>query len=139
MTAFAQASDVANAWRTLSGAETTVAETLLAAASRLIRHQFRTIDARVTDGDIDGELVGDVAVAMVIRRMQNPDGLQSEQIQDSVTRWDSETRRLALTADEIDLLTPSPSSPSGRAFVVPYGQPASACPPRTYLGGRRRW
>lgn len=140
MTAFATSQRVANTWRPLTSAEEVVADELLAQASRRIRHRFPTIDARIAAGDIDPDLVGDVAVAMVKRVMQNPDGLQMEQIEDSVTRWDSSTRRLELIDDEIDLLTPPETARTGQAFQVPFGNvpPTGTDVSRQYLGRGRR-
>ena len=81
---FATVTDLESGWRTLSEAEQTRAETLLARASRQIRARRRGIDDLIASGSIDADLVGDVVCAMVKRAMQGPldlDGVgqQSEQ------------------------------------------------------------
>ncbi len=69
---FATAADLAAGWRTLSSDEESRATVLLARASRIIRARRPGIDALIAAGDIDADLVGDVACAMVKRAMQGP-------------------------------------------------------------------
>ncbi len=49
------------------------------AAHRLLRAKAPGLDARVTSGSLDGALVGDVIVEMVLRVARNPEGYTREQ------------------------------------------------------------
>ena len=66
---FATPADVAARWRPLSTAETTVALTLCADASALIRARFPGIDDQITSGTMDPDVVTAVVAGMVKRAM----------------------------------------------------------------------
>lgn len=76
MDPFATAEHVAGLWRALTDDEATLADNYLAAASRIIRAEVSDIDDRIDAGTLDAELAGDVAVAMVLRVMKNPNGVR---------------------------------------------------------------
>lgn len=65
---------------------TEVLNTKLAEASRKIRERAKTVDARISAGTLDAELVADIACAMVSRAvpmetgLQVPSGAQSAQV-----------------------------------------------------------
>jgi len=74
----AEVPDVAGLWRPLTSDEATVAANKLIVASALLRHHLPTIDARVADGSLDGELVRWTVAEAVKRSMQgDPEGLRS--------------------------------------------------------------
>lgn len=98
MADFATHADVANAWRTLTAAEQGVATAKLGYASRIVRANVPTVDARIASGALDSDLVRDVVVEMVLRHLRNPDGKRSEQLDDYAY-----TRDQALSAGEIFL------------------------------------
>lgn len=99
---FATSDDVAEAWRALTSDEDGTATFWLRVASSIIRTEVPTVDGRVAAGTLDPDLVMGVTVAMVLRRLQNPDGWRSEQeaIEDYST---SKTRDSALSAGGVYL------------------------------------
>lgn len=127
-TPFATVQELEDAWRPLSDAEQTPAATRLAQASRIIRHRFSTIDDRITAGDLDPDLVADVAISMVIRYLRNPDGDRQVSFEDYSTTKDSAAASgdLCLTDEELDTL--SPPRTAGRAFSIDTSPPASCRP-----------
>jgi hypothetical protein len=126
-TPFANVPDVEDAWRPLTDDEIGPTDYLLRKASRMIRNRFPTIDARITAGELDADLVGDVAIAMVKRSLRNPDGKRQESIEDYSFTRDQVTAsgEVTMTDEEERLLAP-PSSRS-TAFSVN----TSRCP--TYV------
>jgi hypothetical protein len=70
---FATASDVAARWRPLSPAEETVADTLVADASALIRARFPGIDGQVASGAVDADILAMVVAGMVKRALIAPE------------------------------------------------------------------
>lgn len=112
MADLATASDIAAQWRALSSDEEVRAAALLARASAIIRARFPDVDDRITAGSLDAELVGGVAVDMVVRRMQKPsDGVSSVTTDDTTFRWETgrgdtpADQGLVMTSEEIELLT----------------------------------
>lgn len=76
---FATADDVAARWRPLTSAEETVAATLVADASALIRARFPGIDAQVANGGLDPQILTIVVSGMVKRALVAPaDGVSQE-------------------------------------------------------------
>src|SRR5690349_649850 len=77
--AFATADDLAARWRPLTAQETTTAQALLFDASLLIRARFPGIDAQVTSGGVDPDVLVMVVTGMVKRAMIAPaDGISQE-------------------------------------------------------------
>lgn len=76
---FAFAEDVAARWRPLTPSEETVATTLCADASALIRARFPGIDGQVTAGNVDPDVLTMVVAGMVKRALVAPeDGVSQE-------------------------------------------------------------
>ena len=75
----ATTADVEALWRTLSESETTVAESLIRVASRVIRARYGDVDDRILAGTLDAQDVADIVAAMVKRAMLSPaaDGVES--------------------------------------------------------------
>ncbi|NKG21105.1 Gp19/Gp15/Gp42 family protein [Paeniglutamicibacter terrestris] len=57
-------------------ADTADVESKLGQASRKVRNQFRTLDARMASDELDPELVADVVCRMVNRALEAPKELQ---------------------------------------------------------------
>lgn len=75
---FATKELVEKLWRPFANAgEETRAIALLATATRIMRAAAPTVDDRIASGQLDAELVADIAAQMVIRVLQNPDGYRS--------------------------------------------------------------
>jgi hypothetical protein len=99
---FATSADVESAWRALSTDEAASATYWLTFASAIIRREVPTVDARITAGTLDADLVMGVAVSMVLRRLQNPDGYRS--VQESIEDYSTTaTRDSALSAGGVYL------------------------------------
>lgn len=62
----AAVSDLVNAWRPLSAAETTTANYYLGFASRRVRDRWPNVDSRLAAGSLTAESVSDVVVQMVL-------------------------------------------------------------------------
>ena len=78
MADFATVADLTARWRSLSDEESSLALTLLADASAVIRNRFPDIDTRVSDGDLSADMPMIVAVNMVKRVLLNPSGVKQE-------------------------------------------------------------
>lgn len=112
MEPFATIIDLQNRWRPLEDCEQNRASTQLAAASRMIRRLYPTVDDRIESGDLDVESVKDVICAMVARAMTPLD--EVDVIADTDTRGPfSKTRKysrprggLYLTDDENGVFEP---------------------------------
>ncbi|AEJ92011.1 head-tail adaptor Ad1 [Mycobacterium phage Pistachio] len=77
--AIATAQDVENRWvRELSEEETTLVNTRLADAERMIRRRIKDLDDKIAAGDIDAEDVKQVEADMVLRLLRNPEGFTQE-------------------------------------------------------------
>ncbi|MCW2898487.1 MAG: hypothetical protein JWO67_752 [Streptosporangiaceae bacterium] len=77
--AYASVQDVANRWRPLTSAEAAVASYLVDDASTLIRARFPGIDAQVSGGSVDPEILRIVVSGMVKRALIAPeDGVTQE-------------------------------------------------------------
>jgi hypothetical protein len=76
---FASSQDVADRWRPLTSAEATVADTLVADASALIRARFPGIDAQVASGGVDAQVLTAITANMVKRALIAPaDGITQQ-------------------------------------------------------------
>lgn len=110
----AEVADIVARWRPLSTAEATVAETHLGDAWAELKHHMSWVETGL-DADpatVDVVNVKRVLANMVIRVLRNPDGKQSEQIDDYkfVRSDDSATGELYITAKEYALLAPAGTS-----------------------------
>lgn len=80
------------------------------------------IGARLGDvADLDQAALLYVEVEAVVARMQNPNGYQSETIDDYTYRYGSESRRVGILDEWWDLLTPE--SASAAFSLRAYGEP----------------
>lgn len=70
---FADPDDVAARWRPLTDAERSTAATLVLDASAVIRARFPGIDAQVTTGAVDADVLTMIAANMVKRALVAPD------------------------------------------------------------------
>lgn len=105
------ASQVQARWRTMTAEELAKADTLLGDAERLLLRKVPTIPTRYADDSLDGDLVVQVQVAMVLRVLKNPDGLKSETLGAySLTREDGQPDGLFVTDEELDLLRDTTTS-----------------------------
>lgn len=80
------------------------------------------ITARLGDvADLDQDAVKYVEIEAVLARLQNPNGYQSETIDDYTYRFGAESRRVSILDEWWELLTPSASAVafSIRAFGEP--------------------
>ena len=76
--------------------------------------------------DLDQDVLRYVEIEAVALKLSNPNGYQSETIDDYTYRFGSETRRVSILAEWWDLLTPSGAA---SAFTItPYGAPGRTEP-----------
>lgn len=81
---FATVDDLPKGWRPLTLAEKARAEGLLGKASRAIRAELPSVDARILAGRLDPDLVTDVVCDMVRRQLSTPvDREPATQVQQS--------------------------------------------------------
>ena len=114
--------DIEARWRTLTTQETTNATAFLADAWALLLSRRPTLDADMTAGTVTSANVIRVVSAMVLRLLKNPDGYESESLDD----WTG--RRAALiasgvlhvTSDELADITPGRRTRKSVRLVV-YG------------------
>ena len=125
---FATTADIENAWRALTAEETNVAEFWLEFASEVIRAEVPDIDDRIASGDLSAVVARGVTVAMVLRRLQNPEGFRS--VQQAIEDYsETKTRDSALSAggvylseEELCLLR---GRGSGAFSITPYSPPST--------------
>lgn len=83
--------------------------------------------------DLDQEAVAFVEREAVILKLRNPQGYQSESIDDYTYRWGSGSGQVAILDEWWDLLTPDSSS---AAFTItPYGEPDTCLPDELLWSG----
>jgi hypothetical protein len=106
MASFGNASVVESLWRTLTADEQRRVTHLLNFASAIIRSRVPDIDDRITAGSLDASFAGQIAAAMVIRVLKNPDGHSQESIDDFSYQIDAAlaTGALYLSDDEFKAL-----------------------------------
>lgn len=109
---FATYADVEARWRTLTSSEQTVATTLIADASDMIRTRWPDVDQRITDEALAAESVTRVVANMVKRAMivGDNEGLESRQqtagpfgVND---KFANPNANLYFTADDLRLFEP---------------------------------
>lgn len=123
MTNPATPADVAARWRPLTDAESTVADTLLEDAWRMLGRDYKAAagtsldDAMTADPDLSPEVVRILANA-VMRVLKNPDGLSQEQIDDySYQRNGASSGELFIDTDDLAALL-GQADTAGRAFSI---------------------
>lgn len=118
MAALASISDIEDRWRPLTAAETAIAPAWLDDASAVVRAQFADIDTRVTAGTPAAADVAGIVARMVMRVLQNPDGLIGRSIDDYQEQRDRQTVREQLYLTDGDLTLLSPVGTSANAFTI---------------------
>lgn len=116
----ATVADIESRWRPLVGHEVANANAFLGDAWAEIVRRRPNVESDMADEKVSAENVVRVVVAMVLRVLRNPEGYDQESIDD----WSG--RRNALVADgvlritdnELDAITPDPSSRAGRRYSV---------------------
>jgi hypothetical protein len=85
------------------------------------------IGARLGDlAELDQDILAYVVREAVVAMMRNPEGYQSETIDDYTYRYGTSSGRVGILSEWWDLLTPSVSS---NAFTIsPYGSPGYTAP-----------
>jgi hypothetical protein len=117
---------------TVSDIETALGRTLTATeqaqATLWIADALLLIGARLGDvAELDQDVLDYVVREAVVARFRNPDGYQSESIDDYTYRHGTETRRITILPEWWDLLTPAGAS---AAFTItPYGEPGYTVEP----------
>jgi hypothetical protein len=111
--------------RSLTPAETTLAQALLDDAWAILTARNTTIDARLTAATLDPALVRAVETAMVLRVLRNPDGKKQEAIDDY--SWTRDTAissgALYVSDEELALLSaPYTGTTRGSVRLVAYGE-----------------
>lgn len=108
-------------WQPVPTAQAPRVTALIGMASRRIRAAFPDIDARIASGGIDVDLVSDVATAMVVRVLRNPEGLREVSVDDYRAVRDStlSSGELGLTDAELELLAPTAAAAGGLGTIVP--------------------
>lgn len=111
--------------RSLTPAETTLAQALLDDAWAILTARNTTIDARLTAATLDPALVRAVETAMVLRVLRNPDGKKQEAIDDY--SWTRDTAissgALYVSDEELALLSaPYTDTTRGSVRLVAYGE-----------------
>ncbi|MDR7253712.1 hypothetical protein J2X46_002702 [Nocardioides sp. BE266] len=100
--------------RTLSDSERAQVETWLDRAERQIVKRLGPV------ADLDQGAVLDVEVMAVAAKTLNPEGYESEGVDDYRYKLPTETRRVTIVDEWWDLLTPAPTIANG-PYVVPLG------------------
>lgn len=121
----ASPSDVAELWRALTAEESALATALIRHASKVVRRKITDIDARVTDGDLDADLVAFVVAKMVLRVMQGPSVPGAKQESETVGPYTRSVtydaalaaRHLYLDADDAALLAALPDPAATTTFT----------------------
>jgi hypothetical protein len=115
-TPFASTGDIEARWRPLSDTEQYRAAMLLGDASELIRAKAVGVDERIAAGTTSAAVARMIAVGMVIRTLQNPEGVVQKTVGAvSVTLPTGRPATIALTEDELALLIPGAGRRVGMA------------------------
>jgi hypothetical protein len=111
--------DVVEQYGTMSPAKESLTNTLLRAASSLVRSRFPTIDAQITAGLVDGSVVALGVTNMVLRVLRNPGGLKAETSGPFSRTYDTSAAAglIVLTDSDASMFTPG-SAASGAAQSI---------------------
>jgi hypothetical protein len=116
----------------ISDIETALGRTLTASeqaqANQWITDALMLVEVRLGDlTELNQAALDYVVREAVVARFRNPDGYQSESIDDYTYRHGTETRRVTILPEWWDLLTPAGAS---AAFTItPYGEPGYTVEP----------
>lgn len=118
----ATVADVEDRWRPLSEQETTNAAAFLVDAWGLLTDRLPTLEANIAAGSVSQQNVIRVVCAMVLRVLKNPDGYDSESVDDWTGRRAAlvASGLLQVTPEELADLTPGRTNRSSLRLVV-YG------------------
>lgn len=116
-------SDITDRFRALTAAESTKALAYLDDAWWLLTGRLQHLEANMAAGTVSEGNVVRVVCAMVIRVLQNPEGLLEEEIDDYRRRRDALTSTGALMVSDAELadLTPGSTRRTNSVRLVAYG------------------
>lgn len=99
--------DVSGQFGTLTAPQEGITNWLLRAASKLVRSQYPGIDAAITAGTLDADVVALGVAHMVLRVLRNPGGLRSETVGPFSRTYDTTAAAglLVITAGEAAMFT----------------------------------
>lgn len=114
--------DIEDRWRPLNAQETTNATAFLGDAWGLLADRLPQLEANLAAGAVSQQNAIRVVCAMVLRVLKNPDGYDSESVDDWTGRRNAlvATGLLAATPAELADLTPGRKNPSSVRMVA-YG------------------
>lgn len=112
--------EVAAQFGTMTAAQQSLANTLLRAASKLIRQRYPSVDANIASGRLDAEVVALAVINMVLRVLRNPRGLKAETTGPFSVTYDTTIAagQLVLSETETSLLVPGGNKAGGRARTI---------------------
>lgn len=128
--------DVTDQYGPLTPAQEGLISALLRAASKLVRARFPRVDAHLTAGLLDPDVVALAITNMVLRVLRNPGGLRAETIGPFSRTYDTGDAAglLTITAQEQAMLTPVTATTAAVAVGTIMMRPGLAPPP---VGVRR--
>lgn len=109
--------DVREQFGTLTTAQVTLTNALLRAASKLVRSRFPGIDALITAGSLDADVVALAVTNMGLRVLRNPGGLRSETIGPFSRTFDTTAAAGLLVVTEAEEAMFVPSSVAASALL----------------------
>lgn len=104
--------DVASQYGDLTAAQETLTRWLLRAASKMVRSKFPLVDAHITVGKLDADVVALAVANMVLRVLRNPGGLRAETVGPFSRTYDTTVAAglLVIAPQEITMFTPIPDA-----------------------------
>lgn len=132
---------VAEQYGTLTPAQEGLVNTLLRAASALVRSHYPTIDAQIAAGQLDPEVVALGITNMVLRVLRNPKGLRAQTVGPFSFTYDTTQAagELVISANEAAVFTPVTAAAAAVSAVGTVRIGAGMAPPvrspRRYRGG----
>jgi hypothetical protein len=108
--------DVESLWRPLTRDEAQGIDGMLRFASGIVRVRVPSVDARITEGTLDRQLVADVVASMVLRAIRNPTGVRTETVGPVSYTVDSNVAAGYLYLDPAELALLVPPASASRAL-----------------------
>ncbi len=114
--------DVIEQYGTMTAAQEGLVSGLLRAASSLVRSRF-AVDAAITAGRLDADVVALGVTNMILRVLRNPGGLRSETVGPFSRTYDTSAAAglLIITAAEESMFTPAPQVPVSPVGTIALG------------------